>query len=140
MTGIPVRTGTGGRSDGGLGVVTNVVDLLVTEVFLGNPRVKTLDQAETRRLESELIPLFRDSFKALATLLKPTARAVVAFPAYKTTPLRSASPSFEGQESGDWHRLPLQPLLESLGYKVLDTHLYYRENQLVARDIYVLTR
>ncbi|MBI4591954.1 hypothetical protein HY733_00705 [Candidatus Uhrbacteria bacterium] len=103
------------------------IDLLVTEVFLGKPRVKTLDQQETRRLESELIPLFRDSFTALAPLLKSTARAVVAFPAYKT-------------KSGDWHRLPLKSLLESLGYKVLDNHLYYREDQLVARDIYALTR
>ncbi|KKW31741.1 MAG: putative DNA methylase [Candidatus Uhrbacteria bacterium GW2011_GWA2_52_8d] len=108
-------------------VYSSPVNLLVTEVFLGNPRVKTLDQQEARRLESELIPLFRDSFTALATLLKPTARAVIAFPAYKL-------------KSGDWHRLPLTSLLESLGYKILDNHLYYRENQLVARDIYVLTR
>jgi len=111
----------------GSGVVTSFVDLLVTEVFLGNPRVKTLDQAEARRLESELIPLFRDSFTALATLLKPTARAVVAFPAYKA-------------KDGTWYRLPLTSLLEGLGYKILDNHHYYRENQLVARDIYILSR
>ncbi|TAL49721.1 hypothetical protein EPN81_05015 [Patescibacteria group bacterium] len=108
-------------------VHSSLVDLLVTEVFLGNPRVKTLDQAEARRLESELIPLFRDSFTSLATLLKPTARAVVAFPAYKT-------------KSGDWHRLSLKSLLQSLGYRILGNHLYYREDQFVARDIYVLTR
>ncbi|GEM_PF-4713267 len=71
--------------------------------------------------------MYRDSFTSLATLLKPTSRAVVAFPAYK-------------QKDGSWYRLPLKSLLESLGYKVLDNHLYYREDQLVARDIYVLTR
>ncbi|MBI4435656.1 hypothetical protein HY630_03220 [Candidatus Uhrbacteria bacterium] len=114
----------GGARGGGSANVA--VDLLVTEVFLGNPRVKALDQADALRLESELIPLFRDSFTSLATLLKPTARAVVAFPAYKA-------------KDGTWHRLPLKSLLESLGYKILDTHLYYREDQLVARDIYVLT-
>ncbi len=114
-----------GVRGGGRGVAG--VDLLITEVFLGNPRAKTLDQAEARRLESELLPMYRDSFTSLATLLKPTSRAVVAFPAYK-------------QKDGSWYRLPLKSLLESLGYKVLDNHLYYREDQLVARDIYVLTR
>ena len=103
------------------------VDLLITEVFLGNPRVKTIDANEARRIESELLPLFRDSFESLAMLLRPDSRAVVAFPAYK-------------KADGAWHRLPLKSLLESISYRVLDTHLYARENQFVARDIYVLTR
>jgi tRNA G10 N-methylase Trm11 len=108
----------------GLGVVS--IDLLITEVFLGNPRMKTLDQQEARQLESDLLPIFRNSFESLASLLKPTSRAVVAFPAYKS-------------KDGTWRRLPLKPLLEKLGYKVIDTHLYFRNDQLVARDIYVLT-
>jgi tRNA (guanine10-N2)-dimethyltransferase len=102
------------------------VDLLITEVFLGSPRVKAVDPQEIRRLESELLPLYRESFKSLARVLKPTSRAVVAFPAYKT-------------KMGKWHRLPLKPLLEHVGYKIIDIYLYYREDQLVARDIYVLT-
>ena len=113
------------------------IDLLVTEVFLGNPRFKAVDDRESRQLESELMPVFGESFESLASLLKPTSRAVVAFPAYKSTRRR---PTGYEQEDGDWHRLPLKPLLEKLGYKVLDTYLYYREDQLVARDIYVLTR
>ncbi len=114
------------------------VDLLVTEVFLGNPRFKTVDDREVRQLESDLMPIFFESFQSLASLLKPTSRAVVAFPAFKATRRRSGS--FGGQEDGDWHRLPLKSLLVKLGYKILDNHLYYREDQLVARDIYVLTR
>ena len=120
----------------GSGVVS--IDLLVTEVFLGNPRFKAVDDRESRQLESELMPVFGESFESLASLLKPTSRAVVAFPAYKST--RRRPTGYGGQEDGDWHRLPLKPLLEKLGYKVLDTYLYYREDQLVARDIYVLTR
>ena len=124
------------------------VDLLVTEVFLGTPRVKTLDSAEAHRLESELLPLFRKSFDSLATLLSSDSRAVVAFPAYKKTRLRPSAVAeamadesgYGGQEDGAWHRLPLKSLLESLGYKVIDTYLYARPDQFVARDIYVLTR
>ena len=108
----------------GSGVVS--IDLLVTEVFLGNPRFKAVDDRESRQLESELMPVFRDSFESLATLLKPTSRAVVAFPSYKT-------------KNGNWHRLALKPLLENLGYKVVDNYLYFREDQLVARDIYILS-
>lgn len=115
------------------------VDLLVTEVFLGNPRVQTLDQQEARRIEAQLIPLFRESFESLATLLKPGARAVVAFPAFRRLTQRPSGKS-SNKKDDVWHRLPLKPLLTSLGYRILDNHLYFRESQLVARDIYVLTR
>lgn len=115
------------------------VDLLVTEVFLGNPRVKTLDGQESRRIEAQLIPLFRESFESLATLLKPDARAVIAFPAFRRLTRRSSGKS-SNEKDDAWHRLPLKPLLTSLGYRILDNHLYFRESQFVARDIYVLTR
>lgn len=106
--------------------VAGLVDLLVTEVYLGSPRTSAVDSQEAHRLEAELLPLYHDSFAALKTLLKPDGRAVVAFPAYKT------------KEDG-WHRLPLKSLLEDLGYDILDNHLYSRAGQLVARDIYVLS-
>lgn len=102
------------------------VDLLVTEVFLGAPRTSAIDSQEAHRLETELLPLYHDSFAALKTLLKPAGRAVVAFPAFKKI-------------DGSWHRLPIQSLLENLGYNILENHLYFRSEQLVARDIYVLT-
>lgn len=115
------------------------VDLFVTEVFLGSPRIKTLNQQEAQRIEAELIPLFRESFESLKQLLKPSSRAVVAFPALRRLTRRSSGKSSD-EKDGAWHRLSLKPLLTSLGYRVLDNHLYYREDQLVARDIYVLTR
>lgn len=104
----------------------NQVDLLVTEVFLGNPRTRTIDAQEGKRLEQELLPLFEDAFRVLKTLMKPEAKAVVAFPAFK-------------QKDGTWYRLPLRSLLPKLGYTAHENFLYFRDNQFVARDIYVLT-
>lgn len=101
-------------------------DLLVTEVFLGDPRTRTIDTQEGQRLEHELLPIFEDSFNALKTLLKPSARVVVAFPAFK-------------HKDGTWYRLPMKSLLTNLGYIPEQNFLYFRDNQFVARDIYVLT-
>jgi tRNA G10 N-methylase Trm11 len=111
------------------------VDLIVTEVFLGNPRSKTVDDQEAKRLEQELLPVFESSFTSLATLMKPSSRAVVAFPAFKKTRLNTNAE----QEDDAWHRLDLTSLLERIGYEILENHLYFRENQFVARDIYVIS-
>ncbi|MBI2473478.1 hypothetical protein HYV70_02925 [Candidatus Uhrbacteria bacterium] len=107
-------------------VYSNPVDTIVTEVFLGNPRTRTINTQEGQRLEQELIPLFHSSFSALKRVLKPSGKAVVAFPAFK-------------QKDDSWYRLPLHDLLTSLGYTILEQHLYFRPNQFVARDIVVLT-
>jgi tRNA (guanine10-N2)-dimethyltransferase len=103
------------------------VDAIVTEVYLGPPRSRPLTDAENKKIETELFVLYEESFRALHSLLKSGARAVIAFPAFKT-------------QDGAWHRLPLKSLLEKLGYRFLTNHLYFRADQLVARDIYVLTR
>ena len=107
-------------------IYSNPVDAIVTEVFLGNPRTKTIDSQEGQRLEQELLPLFHTSFSALKTILKPSGKAVVAFPAFK-------------QKDGTWYRLPINNLLTSLGYTIVEQHLYFRSNQFVARDIVSLT-
>jgi tRNA G10 N-methylase Trm11 len=102
------------------------VDLIVTEVFLGEPRRMTADQMIARRIERELMPVFEESFRSLKKILKPGAKLVVAFPAIKL-------------KDDTWYRLPLNRMLKSLGYSVEQNHLYFRDNQLVARDIFVFS-
>lgn len=104
----------------------NPVDAIVTEVFLGNPRTKTINSQEGQRLEQELLPLFHASFSALKGILKPSGKAVIAFPAFR-------------QQDITWYRLPINDLLTSLGYTILEQHLYFRPNQFVARDIVLLS-
>lgn len=103
------------------------VDLIVTEVCLGEPRALRIDNQEARRTEEKLLPIYTSSFRALQTLLKPRSRLVVAFPAFK-------------KEDGAWHRLPLTSHLQALGYSIIATHFYSRPDQYVARDIYVFTK
>ncbi len=102
------------------------VDCIVAEVFLGNPRSQTVDPFEMKKIEKDLMPMYKDSFVALKNLLKSTGRAVVAFPAFK-------------QKDGTWYRLPIQDMLTSIGYKIEAEHLYKRSDQFVARNIFVFS-
>lgn len=103
------------------------VDLIATEVCLGEPRTRRIDNQEARRAEEKLMPSYTSSFRALQTLLKPRSRLVVAFPAFK-------------KKDGTWYRLPLITHLETLGYSVIANHFYSRPDQYVARNIYVFTK
>ena len=113
-----------------------IADLIVTEVFLGSPRSRPLTEQENKKIERELMALYESSFAALKLLLKPHGRAVVAFPAFKQkAPLRQGS---EGRD-GTWYRLSLKPMLTKLGYRVESQFLYHRNDQLVGRDIVVMS-
>ncbi|MDG1950667.1 MAG: hypothetical protein P8J32_07690 [bacterium] len=102
-------------------------DLLVTEVYLGKPRRRALDPYEGNNAERELMPLYEESFEGLRDIMKPGSAAVVAFPAFKL-------------RTDVWHRLPIAPMLKHLGFKDIQTLWYAREDQFVARDIYVFTK
>jgi tRNA (guanine10-N2)-dimethyltransferase len=103
------------------------VDAIVTEVYLGKPRRRALDLYEAKRSSQELMPLYDESFTALKETLKPGGTAVVAFPAFK---LRDDT----------WYRLPIKKMLKQIGYKDIQSLWYAREDQFVARDLYVFTR
>lgn len=101
-------------------------DAIVTEVFLGAPRSRPLTDDENNKIEHELMALYESSFAALKPLLKPRGKAVIAFPAFKKT-------------DGSWYRLPLEKMLTKLGYQVESQFLYHRNDQLVGRDIVVMS-
>ena len=106
---------------------TEPVDVMVMETFLGKPRSSLLDGFQLKKTTQELMPMYESSFKNLFTLLKPDGVCVVAFPAFRMND-RSTK------------HLPLEPVLESIGFNIRSRHLYQRNDQVVARDIYVLTR
>ncbi len=103
------------------------VDVIVAEVFLGTPRVRTIEKDEAASIRTELMGMFEESFEGLKTFFKDETMAVVAFPAYKQT-------------DGNWYRLPIGEMLEKLGFNVTDNVLYFRDKQFVARDIYTFTK
>ncbi|MBI5794141.1 50S ribosomal protein L11 methyltransferase [Candidatus Uhrbacteria bacterium] len=107
-------------------LVHEQADIIVTEVYLGSPRSKPLTDDENKKIEQDLMTVYETSFSALKLLLKPSGRAVIAFPAFK-------------QKEGTWYRLPLEKMLVKLGYRVESQFLYHRNDQLVGRDILVLT-
>ncbi|MBI4438105.1 RsmD family RNA methyltransferase [Candidatus Uhrbacteria bacterium] len=107
-------------------LINTPTDVIVTEVYLGPPRSRPLGENENKKIEQELLALYASSFVALKPLLKPTGRAVVAFPAFK-------------KADTSWERLPLTSMLTKLGYRVESQFLYHRADQLVGRDILVLT-
>ena len=106
--------------------LTEPVDAIVTEVFLGTPRREHVDPFEMKKIEKDLLPMYRDSFAALKGLLKPDSKAVVAFPAFK-------------QKDDTWYRLPINDLLTTLGYNIQANHLYHRSDQFIARDIFIFS-
>ncbi|NQV89035.1 MAG: hypothetical protein HQ488_01815 [Parcubacteria group bacterium] len=112
------------------------VDAIVTEVFLGTPRREHVDPFEMKKIERDLLPMYKDSFAVLKSLLKPGGKAVVAFPAFKQkAPLRQGS----GGQAYTWYRLPINDLLSNLGYTVEADYLYSRSDQFIARDIFVFS-
>ena len=102
--------------------MNKLVDAIVTEVYLGSPRLQPMQTHEIVHLEHKLLELYESSFAALHTLMQPKARVVVAFPAFK-------------MEDGTWHHLQIESLLHKLGYRLHQQFLYHRADQLVARDI-----
>lgn len=106
--------------------ISELVDVIVTEVFLGKPRTCAVDLHQARRIEKELMPMFEESFAQLKTLFKNTTVAVVAFPSFKL-------------KNNDWYRLPISQMLEKLGYTTKENLLYFRPDQFVARDIYIFS-
>jgi tRNA G10 N-methylase Trm11 len=103
------------------------VDLIVTEVYLGPPRTSPVDTHTAKRFEKNMLPLYEESLRGIHSLLtSKTGVAVIAFPALKT-------------KNDTWYRLPLKELISKTGYNLQGQYLYARSNQLVARDIVILT-
>jgi len=106
-------------------IVKEEVDVVITETFLGKPKTKPLSETEFNQTKKELMEIYEPSFSVIKKLLKKDGVMVVAVPAFKV--------------GNEYKRLNLESFFKKIGFTVSQTFLYHRENQIVAREIFVLT-
>ncbi len=109
-------------------------DTVATETYLGQPMVTLPDREKFERIVREVDQLHTSFLKNLHGQLKSGTRICLAVPAWR-------------QPNGEFRHLPTLDHLEKLGYTRTsfvhasnDELLYNREDQLVARELVVLTR
>ena len=106
-------------------LVKEEIDVVVTETYLGKPNSKPLSETEFNQTKKELIEIYEPSFSVIKKLLKKNGVMVIAIPAFKV--------------GSEYRRLNLESFFKKIGFTVSQTFLYHRENQIVAREIFVLT-
>jgi tRNA G10 N-methylase Trm11 len=107
-------------------ILKTPMDVIVTETFLGKPKLKPLNEHEFFQIKKELFFIYEPSFRTLAKLLKPGGKIVVAIPAFLV-----------GKE---YRRLDLNDFFTLLGFSISQIFLYHRPSQIVAREILVMNR
>jgi hypothetical protein len=109
------------------------IEHIASEVDLGKPLSSMPRGSELEKILNGSNKIIEDFLKNLATQIKSGFRLSLALPAWKTR--------------GGFRHLPLLDSLEKLGYnRVSFAHakneelIYYREGQIVGRELVVLTR
>ena len=103
---------------------------VVCETYLGQPFSAPPSPAKLRQVHATCLGITRAFLANLAPQLAPGAGLCIAVPAWRTP------------ATGHTERLPLARHLAQLGYQLHTTQplLYYRADQIVARDIYALIK
>jgi tRNA G10 N-methylase Trm11 len=115
-------------------LATKSIDRIVTEGYLGPPLHGRERREDLERNASQISELWKAALLALRPLLRPNARLVVIWPAFKT-------------EHG-MARVDLTPALSELGYALIDPlagweeqpgpFIYTRPGQFIARRVAIL--
>lgn len=110
------------------------INAVVSESYLGQPFSAPPSAAKLTEVRGNCNHIIGTFLRNLASQIAPGTPVVLAVPAWKDT-------------NGDFTHLPLISQLESLGYETVefanvrpDQLLYFRPEQVVAREILVLTR
>ena len=103
-------------------ILSEPVDVIVSETYLGQPRTKPATEKEIQKTTQELMQIYESSFQTLRKLITKDGTAVIAFPAFSMT-------------DGSVHHLDLRSMLKHTGWTIQDQFLYKRPNQFVGRDI-----
>lgn len=101
-------------------IVTNPVDMIVAETYLGPPK-HSFDRAALESLKTELMKMYRDSLMALSKKLKANGTIVIAFPAFVVR--------------NEIIKLPLKKAIEDAGLTLDAEWIYKRPDQQTAREI-----
>lgn len=110
------------------------IDLVATETYLGRPFTDSPDTVTLSKTIGDCNLIIRKFLKNIHNQLAPGTRLGLAVPAWQTAP-------------GTFKHLPLIDHSSDLGYNRIsfehvrdDRLIYYREDQIVARQLLVLTR
>lgn len=110
------------------------IDAVVAETYLGQPFSAPPSPAKLTEVRGNCNHIISEFLKNIGKQLKPGTPLVLAVPAWKDT-------------AGHFTHLPLIGQLESLGYKQADLItarpdqlLYFRPDQVVARELLILTK
>jgi tRNA G10 N-methylase Trm11 len=110
------------------------IDAVVAESYLGQPFSAPPSAAKLTEVRGNCNHIISAFLKNLGTQIKSGTPVVLAIPAWKST-------------EGDFTHLPLISQLEKLGYKEVEFTtvraeqlLYFRPDQVVARELLVLTK
>lgn len=109
-------------------------DFVAAETYLGRPFTSKPDAEILNQTISECNLIIKKFLRNTHTQLKPGARLCLAVPAWQTRP-------------NEFKHLPLVDQIEDLGYNRIsfehagnDQLIYYRPDQVVARQLLVITR
>ena len=107
---------------------------IASETYLGKPLSNLPKDSDLRQIVAECNKIIRDFLLNIHPQIDPGTRLCIAIPAWH-------------QRNGSFIRLPLLDSIGVIGYNrvrfehVRDNQLiYYRSNQIVARELLVLTR
>jgi hypothetical protein len=110
------------------------IDMVAAETYLGRPFTRRPDAETLARTISDCNLIIKKFLQNVAPQLQPGARLCLAVPAWYTG-------------KNEFKRLPLIDQISDLGYNRVsfehvrdDQLLYHREDQIVARQLLVITR
>jgi tRNA G10 N-methylase Trm11 len=110
------------------------IDTVVSEVYLGQPFSAPPSPAKLDEVKQNCDRIITEFLKNLAGQIEPGTPLCIAVPAWR-------------DKDGNFTHLPFISTIARLGYKPFEFTnisqndlLYYRENQIVARELLVLTR
>ncbi len=107
--------------------VPKKIDAIVTEAYLGPPVSKFPDEQKRIKIFQELTNLHKNWLKKAKSILEDKGKIVLCLPAFK--------------DNEKTHFLPyFNKIAEESGFKIHQSFIYDRPDQVVAREIVVLTK
>ncbi|NLA42668.1 methyltransferase domain-containing protein [Candidatus Saccharibacteria bacterium] len=106
------------------------ISLVVCEAYLGQPFSATPSSSKLKEVRGNCNSIISSFLKNIGEQIQPGTKFTVAVPAWRDLNTKRIT------------RLPLVKQLDNLGYSQINTQplLYYRDDQIVARDILVFEK
>ena len=108
----------------------NELNAVICETYLGQPFNSTPNPTKLEQVKGNCNNIISNFLKNIHPQISQKTTLCIAIPAWRDTEINTI------------HRLPLIKHIDKLGYNLHNKNplLYFRENQIVARDILILTK